>query len=71
MGKAYHAPARAAMAMPRCPPAWASEDDCLEFELRAGKQHGQKDTPALLARVLNTAHRITDQPLLLTRQLKI
>lgn len=28
---------------------------CLELELREGSQHGQKDTPAFLARVLERA----------------
>ena len=37
---------------------------CLRLELREGKQHCQKDTPALLARVLRDARRITDQPIL-------
>lgn len=47
-------------------PAYLGQEGyCLEFELREGKQHCQKDTPALLARVLNTARKITDQPLLL------
>ena len=41
--------------MRRCPPILGQEGYCLEFELRKGKQHCQKDTPALLARVLNTA----------------
>ena len=47
-------------------PAYLGQEGyCLEFELREGKQHCQKDTPALLARVLNSARKITDQPLLL------
>lgn len=41
------------------------EGYCLEFELRQGKQHCQKDTPALLDRALRHARQITDQPLLL------
>jgi hypothetical protein len=41
------------------------EGYCLEFELREGKQHCQKGTPALLDRSLSHARRITDQPLLL------
>jgi len=41
------------------------EGYCLEFELREGKQHCQKDTPALLERSLNYARQVTDQPLLL------
>ncbi|WP_260296034.1 IS1380 family transposase [Sedimenticola hydrogenitrophicus] len=41
------------------------EGYCLEFELREGKQHCQKDTPALLDRALRHARQITDQPLLL------
>ena len=47
-------------------PAYLGQEGyCLEFELREGKQHCQKDTPALLARVLNSAREITDRPLLL------
>jgi len=47
-------------------PAYLGQEGyCLEFELREGKQHCQKDTPALLARALNTASQITDLPLLL------
>ena len=47
-------------------PAYLGQEGyCREFELRKGKQHCQKDTPALLARVLNTAREITDRPLLL------
>lgn len=47
-------------------PAYLGQEGyCLEFELREGKQHCQKDTPALLARALNTARQITDLPLLL------
>ncbi|MFQ5574247.1 MAG: IS1380 family transposase [Terriglobia bacterium] len=41
------------------------EGYCLEFELREGKQHCQKDPPALLDRALRHARQITDQPLLL------
>lgn len=41
------------------------EGYCLEFELREGKQHCQKDTPALLDRALRHARQITDKPLLL------
>ncbi|MEJ2621762.1 MAG: transposase [Candidatus Thiodiazotropha sp.] len=41
------------------------EGYCLEFELREGKQHCQKDTPALLRRTLRHAQEIKDQPLLL------
>ena len=41
------------------------EGYCLEFELREGKQHCQKDTPALLDRTLDYARQVTDQPLLL------
>lgn len=41
------------------------EGYCLAFELREGKQHCQKDTPALLARTLRHAQEITDLPLLL------
>lgn len=41
------------------------EGYCLAFELREGKQHCQKDTPALLNKSLKYAQQITDQPLLL------
>ncbi|WP_419630547.1 IS1380 family transposase [Thiolapillus sp.] len=41
------------------------EGYCIGFELREGKQHCQKDTPALLARALRDAHKIAAQPLLL------
>lgn len=41
------------------------EGYCLEFELREGSQHCQKDTPALLGRVLDRARRLTTQPILL------
>jgi hypothetical protein len=37
---------------------------CLEFELREGRQHCQKGTPELLARVWARARRLTDAPLL-------
>jgi hypothetical protein len=40
------------------------EGYCLRMQLREGKQHCQKDTPALLARALRDARRITNQPLL-------
>jgi len=47
-------------------PAYLGQEGyCLEFELREGKQHCQKDTPALLDRALQHARQITDQPLLL------
>ena len=41
------------------------EGYCLEFELREGKQHCQKHTPALLERALHGARQITSLPLLL------
>uniref|UniRef100_UPI003AF7B7E5 IS1380 family transposase n=1 Tax=Thiolapillus sp. TaxID=2017437 RepID=UPI003AF7B7E5 len=41
------------------------EGYCIGFELREGKQHCQKDTPALLARALRDAQKIAAQPLLL------
>lgn len=41
------------------------EGYCLEFELREGKQHCQRDTPALLERVLGRARRLSQAPLLL------
>lgn len=41
------------------------EGYCLNFEFRAGKQHCQKDTPALLDKALQNARRVTAQPLLL------
>jgi hypothetical protein len=41
------------------------EGYCLEFELREGKQHCQKGTPALLDKALHHARQITDKPLLL------
>ena len=47
-------------------PAYLGQEGyCLEFELREGKQHCQKDTPALLQRVLGYAQQVTDQPVLL------
>ena len=47
-------------------PAYLGQEGyCLEFELREGKQHCQKDTPALLDRALRYARQITEQPLLL------
>lgn len=42
-----------------------SEGYCLELELREGRQHVQKGTPALLARALDNARQMTDKPLLL------
>lgn len=41
------------------------EGYCLDFEFREGKQHCQKDTPALLENSLRNARRITKQPQLL------
>jgi len=41
------------------------EGYCLDFEFREGKQHCQKDTPALLERTLKHARHVTQQPLLL------
>ena len=41
------------------------EGYCIEFELRAGSQHCQKGTPALLARSLERTRRVTEAPLLL------
>ncbi|MES9822747.1 MAG: IS1380 family transposase [Candidatus Thiodiazotropha sp.] len=41
------------------------EGYCLDFEFREGKQHCQKDTPALLKKTLGHARAITQQPLLL------
>ena len=41
------------------------EGYCLDFDFREGKQHCQKDTPALLDKSLHNARRITTQPLLL------
>ena len=40
------------------------EGYCLRMQLREGKQHCQKDTPELLARALQDAWRITDQPIM-------
>jgi len=37
---------------------------CLEFELREGRQHCQRGTPAFLARVLRRARRVCAAPLL-------
>ena len=41
------------------------EGYCIGFDFREGKQHCQKDTPALLAKTLRQAREITTQPLLL------
>ena len=41
------------------------EGYCLDFEFRVGKQHCQKDTPALLKKALQNARVVTSQPLLL------
>jgi hypothetical protein len=41
------------------------EGYCLEFELREGKQHCQRGTPAFLTRVLERARKLTNAPLLL------
>lgn len=41
------------------------EGYCLEFELREGRQHCQKGTPAFLQRVLAKARQLTRAPLLL------
>ena len=41
------------------------EGYCLEFELREGKQHCQRDTPAFLRRVLGRARQLTEAPVLL------
>ncbi len=41
------------------------EGYCIEFELREGSQHCQKDTPALLKRSLERARRLTAAPILL------
>jgi hypothetical protein len=40
------------------------EGYCLELELREGRQHCQKGTPAFLTRVLERARRLTSAPLL-------
>jgi len=41
------------------------EGYCVEFELREGSQHCQKDTPELLKRSLERARRLTKAPILL------
>ena len=41
------------------------EGYCLDLEFREGKQHGQKETPALLKSALQNARIVTPQPLLL------
>ena len=41
------------------------EGYCLELELREGKQHCQRDTPAFLKRVLGYARQLTEAPVLL------
>ncbi len=41
------------------------EGYCLELELREGKQHCQKETPAFLERVLERARTLTESPILL------
>jgi hypothetical protein len=41
------------------------EGYCLELELREGKQHCQRDTPAFLKRVLGRARQLTEAPVLL------
>ena len=41
------------------------EGYCLELELREGKQHCQRDTPAFLKRVLGHARQLTEAPVLL------
>jgi hypothetical protein len=47
-------------------PAYLGQEGyCLAFELREGQQHYQKDTPALLDKVLGNARAFTDEPLLL------
>lgn len=47
-------------------PAYLGQEGyCLAFELREGKQHCQKGTPAFLQHVLKDAQQVTDQPLLL------
>jgi hypothetical protein len=47
-------------------PAYLGQEGyCLELELREGKQHCQKDTPALLTRVLKHAQKIKNNPILL------
>ena len=42
-----------------------NEGYCLELELREGRQHVQRGTPALLSRGLRSAREITEQALLL------
>ena len=42
-----------------------NEGYCLELELREGRQHVQRGTPALLSRGLRSAREITERPLLL------
>ena len=47
-------------------PAYLGQEGyCLAFELREGKQHCQKGTPAFLQRVLTEAQYVTNKPLLL------
>ena len=47
-------------------PAYLGQEGyCLAFELREGKQHCQKGTPALLKRLLKRSRKVTDLPLLL------
>ena len=41
------------------------EGYCLELELREGKQHCQRNTPAFLKRVLGRARQLTEAPMLL------
>lgn len=41
------------------------EGYCLEWELREGKQHCQKDTPEFLRRNLERARKLTDKPIVL------
>ncbi len=41
------------------------EGYCLELELREGKQHCQRNTPAFLKRVLGRARQLTEAPVLL------
>ena len=41
------------------------EGYCLEFELREGKQHCQRNTPEFLRRVLGRARQLTEAPVLL------
>ena len=42
-----------------------AEGYCLGLELRPGRQHCQKDTPAFLRRMLDDAGAVTDEPVLL------